>query len=65
MEKISKTGKNFEDTLASILEENNLTQDEVIYKTGTMKKGLFKSGTVEVIVYKKNDIYDFAKEFLK
>ena len=48
MEKISKTGKNFEDILASILEENDLTQDEVIYKTGTMKKGLFKSGTVEV-----------------
>ena len=65
MERISKTGKNFEDTLACILEENNLTQEEVIYKTGTTKKGLFKTGTVEVIVYKKNDIYEFAKNFLK
>lgn len=65
MEKISKVGKNFEDTLAQILEENNLTQDEVIYKTGETKKGLFKSSTTEVIVYKKSDIYDFVKEFLK
>lgn len=65
MERISKTGKNFEDTLACILEENNLTQEEVIYKTGTTKKGLFKTGSVEVIVYKKNDIYEFAKNFLK
>ena len=65
MEKISKVGKNFEETLAEILEENNLTQDEVIYKTGETKKGLFKSSTTEVIVYKKSDIYDFVKEFLK
>ena len=65
MEKISKVGKNFEDTLAQILEENNLTQDEVIYKTGETKKGLFKSSTTEVIVYKKSDIYDYVKEFLK
>lgn len=65
MEKISKVGKNFEETLAEILEENNLTQDEVIYKTGETKKGLFKSSTTEVIVYKKSDIYDFVKDFLK
>lgn len=65
MEKIIKSGKNFEDTLAEILKENELTQDEVIYKTGETKKGLFKSSTVEVIVYKKADIYNFAKDFLK
>lgn len=65
MEKISKTGKVFEDTLNEILEENNLTREEVIYTTGEVKKGLFKGETTEVIVYKKEDIYAFAKEFLK
>lgn len=65
MEKISKTGKNFEETLQEILEENNLTQDEVVYKTGETKKNLFKGSTVEVIVYKKSDIYEFVKDYLK
>ncbi len=65
MEKISKTGKNFEETLQEILEENNLTQDEVIYKTGETKKNLFKGSTVEVIVYKKADVYEFVKNYLK
>ena len=65
MEKISKTGKSFEETLQEILEENNLTQDEVIYKTGEIKKNLFKGSTTEVIVYKKSDIYEFVKNYLK
>ena len=65
MEKISKTGKNFEDTLNAICEENNLSKEEIVYTTGEVKKGLFKGETTEVIVYKKEDIYNFAKEFLK
>lgn len=65
MEKISKTGKVFEETLDEILAENSLTKDDVIYTTGEVKKGLFKGETTEVIVYKKEDIYTFAKEFLK
>ena len=65
MEKITKTGKVFEDTLNEILEENGLTRDEVIYTTGEVKKGLFKGETTEVIVYKKEDVYNLAKEFLK
>ncbi|MBE6148779.1 MAG: KH domain-containing protein [Firmicutes bacterium] len=65
MERISKSGKDFEDTLNAILEENNLTKEDVIYTTGEVKKGLFKGETTEVIVYKKEEIYSFAKEFLK
>ena len=65
MEKISKIGKNFETVFEEILTENNLTQEEVIYKTNEIKKGLFKSANVEVVIYKKSDIYDFVKEFLK
>lgn len=65
MEKISKKGKVFEDTLNELLEENNLTREEVIYTSGETKKGLFKGETVEVIVYKKEEIYTYAKEFLK
>lgn len=65
MEKISKTGKDFDETLNNILEENNLTKDDVVYTTGEVKKGLFKGETTEVIVYKKADIYSFAKDFLK
>lgn len=65
MEKISKVGKNFETVFEEILTENNLTQEEVIYKTTEIKKGLFKSANVEVTIYKKSDIYDFVKEFLK
>lgn len=65
MEKITKTGKNFDETLTSLLEENNLTKEEVVYKKGETKKALFKGETTEVIIYKKSDIYDVAKTFLK
>lgn len=64
MEKITKTGKNYDETLELILTENKLTKDEVISKAGEKKKALFKGETVEVIVYKKDDIYTLAKEFL-
>lgn len=65
MEKLNKTGKDFEDTLNEILEENKLTKEDVVYTTGEIKKGLFKGETTEVIVYKKEDIYSFAKDYLK
>lgn len=64
MEKIIKTGKVFEDTLETILTENNLTKDEVFYIKGEVKKALFKGETVEVIVYKKEEIYNLVKEYL-
>ena len=65
MEKITKTGKNFDETLEQICEENNLLKEDIIYRTGEVKKGLFKGETTEVIVYKKDDIYNLIKDFLK
>ena len=65
MEKISKVGKNFDETLEELLTENKLKKEEVIYTTGETKKSLFKGETVEVIVYKKSDIYSSIKDFLK
>ena len=65
MEKISKSGKNFDETLDSICEEYHLSKDEIVYTTGEVKKGLFKGETTEVIVYNKNDIYNLVKDFLK
>ena len=64
MEKITKTGKNFEDTLEQICEENNFSKEDIVYRIGEVKKGLFKGETTEVIVYKKEDIYNLIKEFL-
>lgn len=65
MEKITKTGKDFEETLNELLEENNLTKNDVVYREGEVKKGLFKGTSIEVVVYKKEDIYALAKEYLK
>ena len=65
MEKISKIGKSFDETLEELLSENNLKKEEVIYTTGETKKSLFKGETTEVIVYKKSDIYASIKDFLK
>jgi len=65
MEKISKTGKDFEQTLNEILEENGLAREDIVYTTGEVKKGLFKGETKELIVYKKEDIYSLAKDYLK
>ena len=65
MEKIIKIGKTFDDTLTSLLEENNLTKDDIIYKIHETKKALFKGETTEIIAYKKDDIYSFIKDYLK
>lgn len=65
MEKIVKVGKGFDETLELLLEENNLKKEDVIYKTGEVKKGLFRGESTEVIAYKKEDLYNTAKEFLK
>ncbi len=65
MEKISKIGKNFDETLEEILTENNLKKEDVIYTTGETKKSLFKGEQVEVIVFKKSEIYASIKDFLK
>ena len=64
MEKISKEGKTEEEVLNEILTENNLTKEEVVYKTTTKKGKLFKSDVVTVDVYKKEDLNEEIKDYL-
>lgn len=65
MERISKIGKNFDDTLNALLDEEKITKEDIIYKSGEVKKGLLSGTSIEVIAYKKEDIYSFAKAYLK
>ena len=65
MEKIIKDGKETELVLEEILTENNLTKDEIVYTSHDKKGKLFQGNLKEVTVYKKTDINDAIKEFLK
>ena len=65
MEKIIKDGKVTEEVLEEILAENNLTKDEIVYTSHDKKGKLFQGTLKEVTVYKKTDINDDIKEFLK
>ena len=65
MEKIIKDGKETELVLEEILAENNLTKDEIVYTSHDKKGKLFQGTLKEVTVYKKTDINDAIKEFLK
>ena len=65
MEKIIKDGKVTEEVLEEILAENNLTKDEIVYTSHDKKSKLFQGTLKEVTVYKKTDINDAIKEFLK
>ena len=64
MEKITKEGKELETVLASILEENNLTKEEVIYTYQEKKGKLFQGSLIEVTVYPKKNILDEIKVYL-
>lgn len=64
MEKIIKEGKDFEETLAAILAENNLDKEAVIYTSVEKKGRLFQGKIIEVTVYPKTSIYDEIKEYL-
>ncbi len=65
MATISKEGKELESVLESILEENNLKKEDVIYTSETKKGKLFKGDTVIVTVIQKDDIYAEIKDYLK
>ena len=65
MEKIIKNGKVTEEILDEILSENDLTKDEIVYTSHDKKGKLFQGNLKEVTVYKKTDINDAIKEFLK
>lgn len=65
MEKIIREGKETELILEEILKETNLTKDEIVYTSHDKKGKLFQGNLKEVTVYKKSDINDAIKEFLK
>ena len=65
MEKIIKDGKVTEEILDEILSENDLTKDEIVYTSHDKKGKLFQGTLKEVTVYKKTDINNSIKEFLK
>ena len=65
MEKIIKDGKVTEEVLEEILAENSLTKDEIGYTSRDKKGKLFQGNLKEVTVYKKTDINNSIKEFLK
>ena len=64
MEKIVKEGKNSDIVLGEILSENDLQIEDVIYSTKLKKGKLFKSDSVEVTVYKKDELIEEIKKFL-
>ena len=65
MATITKEGKELDSVLESILEENNLKKEDVIYTSETKKGKLFKGDTVIVTVIQKDDIYAEIKDYLK
>ena len=65
MEKITKEGKETELILDEILTENNLTKEEIVYTSHEKKGKLFQGNIKEVTVYRKEDINNAIKEFLK
>ena len=65
MEKIIKEGKELDQVLEEILSENNLTKEDIIYKSTTKKGKLFQGNLVEVTVYPKTAIIEEIKDYLK
>lgn len=65
MEKIIKEGKTTEEVLNEFYQETNLTKEDIVYTSALKEKKLFKGETYEVVIYKKDDIYEMVKEFLK
>lgn len=65
MEKIIKEGKEVDEILDEILNENNLSKDEIIYTVNDKKGKLFQGNLKEVTVYKKETINNEIKNYLK
>ena len=64
MEKIIKEGKTVEEVLATILKENNVAKEDIVYTTTNKKGKLFQGALVEVTAYLKKDIYEEIKSYL-
>ena len=65
MNKIVKDGKVLDEILESIKEENNLTDEDFLYKKTEQKGGLFKSSTITIEAFTLEEIGNTLKEFLK
>ena len=65
MEKIIKEGKEIDVILDDILNENNLTKDEIVFTTCDKKGKLFQGNLKEVTVYKKETIINEIKNYLQ
>lgn len=65
MEKIIKEGKEVDVILDEILNDNNLSKDEIIYTVSDKKGKLFQGNLKEVTVYKKETINNEIKNYLK
>ena len=65
MEKIIKEGKTVEAALQALMEENNISKEELLY-TSSIKKGKLFQGTIyEVTAFPKIEINNEIKEFLR
>lgn len=65
MEIINKEGKNLEEILEEIINENNITKEDIIYKYVEKKSGVFnKNITYEVTAIQRKDLLEYIKEFL-
>ena len=62
---IKVEAKTKEEVLTKLLEDNNLEENDIIYKITEQKKGLIKKSSYICIAYTKIEIIDDIKEFLK
>ncbi len=66
MEIITKEGKDLEEILANVCEENGITDKDFYYNYTEKKGGLFnKNNSYEVKIYLKSELLQFTKEYLE
>lgn len=65
MEKIVKEGKDIDTLLNELLEENDLKKEEILWTTKEKKGKLFQGNLIEITAYKKKDINNTIKNFIK
>ncbi len=58
-------GKDEQELLESILQEKNLTLDDIVYYTTKTKTGLLKKESVSIHISTYADITEYIKEYLK
>jgi len=65
MENIIKEGKEKEEIISQILEENNLKEEDILYQIQEKKVGLFNKRNIEIKAYLKKDLIEEVKTNLK